>query len=138
MRDLAAKIAICLSLLGTGADAQDRELLLLMQNNPKLLQQDPDLLDKLNKGSKTQESQNGRDGVPSAKASNAPNADDLANNSDILIQSKARTKEAGLSILQRYFSILSGEILPIYGAVEFSQQQNDELYSSIPPVGTIA
>ena len=127
MRDLAAKIAICLCLLGTGADAQDRELLLQMQNNPKLLQQDPDLLDKLNKGSKTQKSQNGRDGVPSAKASNAPNADDLANNSDILIQSKARTKEAGLSILQRYFSILSGEILPIYGAVEFSQQQNDEL-----------
>ena len=100
--------------------------MLKMQIYKLLLQQNPSLLEKIPNSSTRQNLPVDQTGVPSATSARVPNADDLAQEPDITLQSEGK-KNTETSILKRYFSILSGETLPVYGAAEFSQQQNDGL-----------
>jgi len=109
------------SVLATLAQAQSVEQLLLLQSNPSLAQQ---LQDQLGTSGNERGSQ--EVGVPTSGETRAVNADDAFADPGLLTQSTApQTSEE--SITQRYYRILAGEILPIYGAEEFAQAQDPEL-----------
>ena len=119
MRNLLTIMSACLVILGSATYAQNADL-------QKLIQQNPDLLDNLTNAPTGQNSGIDQTGAPNATSARVPNAEDLAQGSEIILQSEGK-KNTRPSILKRYFSILSGETLPVYGAAEFSQQQNDKL-----------
>ena len=66
------------------------------------------------------------DGIPTAETTNSANLINIENNPDLLVQSVGAASDAD-SVVQRYFRILTGETLEIYGAQEFSQQQDNQL-----------
>lgn len=66
------------------------------------------------------------DGIPTAETTNSANSINIENNPDLLVQSVGAASDAD-SVVQRYFRILTGETLDIYGAQEFSQQQDNQL-----------
>ena len=107
--------------LATLAQAQSVEQLLLLQSNPSLAQQLQDQLGTNGKERGTPEV-----GVPTSGETRVLNTDDAFSDPGLLTQSTApQTSEE--SVTQRYYRILAGEILPIYGAREFAQSQNPEL-----------
>lgn len=65
-------------------------------------------------------------GVPTSQDANAVNAGDISLDANLLIQSsgKSPTDE---SVVQKYFRIITGQSLPVYGAKEFSQSQDNQL-----------
>ena len=119
MRNIMTVLSTCLAMLGSATYAQNADLKLLLQQNPSLLKNIPN-------APTGQNLEIDQTGVPHATSARTPNAEALAQGSDIIFQSQAR-KATGTSIVKRYFSILLGETLPVYGAAEFSQQQNQEL-----------
>ena len=119
MRNIMTVMSTCLAMLGSATYAQNADLQLLLKQNPSLLKNIPNAPTGQNLA-------NNQTGVPNATSARTPNAEALAQGSDIIFQSQAR-KATGTSIVKRYFSVLSGETLPVYGAAEFSQQQNQEL-----------
>ena len=126
MRSLLLKVATCLAMLGSGSFAQDANLKQLLQQNPEILQQNPQLFNNL-PGSLTREKNTqGRGGVPSAKTTRVPNASDLMEEPGRVFQNREQDLPE-MSILKRYYSILSGELLSVYGAAEFDQKLDDEL-----------
>ena len=65
-------------------------------------------------------------GVPTSDPSFIPNADSTASGENSIIQSAA-PEHQNESVVQRYYSILTGERLPVYGIAEFQQEQDSRL-----------
>jgi protein involved in polysaccharide export with SLBB domain len=121
-RVVSITIALMISCnLATLAQAQSVEQLLRLQSNPSLARQ---LQDQL--GTKGKERGTPEVGVPTSGETQVLNTDDALVDPGLLTQSAApQTSEE--SVTQRYYRILAGEILPIYGAREFAQSQDPEL-----------
>ena len=107
--------------LSTVAKAQSVEQLLLLQSNPSLAQQFQQQIEQ----QKTQTSPS-IIGVPTSNQTQVLNTDDAYANSDLLTQSTAPERKEE-SVIQRYYHILSGDHLPIYGAQEFEQSQDSQI-----------
>ena len=107
--------------LATLAQAQSVEQLLRLQSNPSLAQQLQDQLGTNGKERGTPEV-----GVPTSGETQVLNTDDALSDPGLLTQSIA-PQSIEESVTQRYYQILAGEILPIYGAREFAQSQDPEL-----------
>ena len=103
------------------AYAQTAEQLMLLQANPGLAQQLQNQLGAQAGGGVT----NGA-GVPTSGETQVLNADDAVADPSLLTQSTA-PKTRDESVIQRYYRILAGETLPIYGAAEFAQTQDTQL-----------
>ena len=103
------------------AQAQSIEQLMLLQSNPGLAQQLQQQLDGQNERREPLEV-----GVPTSGDTQVLNTDDAFTDPGLLTQSTApdTTEE---SVIQRYYRILAGEVLPIYGAQEFEQSQDAQL-----------
>jgi protein involved in polysaccharide export with SLBB domain len=95
------------------------------------MQQNPDIFKNLsvNQAKKTAKIAEGS--LPTANSPSIPNATDLINqpNSELINKAPHEFEQNlnSISILQRYFSILAGETLPIFGAKEFSKAENQDL-----------
>ena len=103
------------------AYAQTAEQLMLLQANPGLAQQLQNQLGAQAGGGVTSGA-----GVPTSGETQVLNADDAVADPSLLTQSTAR-KTRDESVIQRYYRILAGETLPIYGAAEFAQTQDTQL-----------
>jgi protein involved in polysaccharide export with SLBB domain len=103
------------------AQAQSIEQLMLLQSNPDLVQQLQQQLEKQNESREPLEV-----GVPTSRDRKVLNTDDAVADPGLLTQSTApdATEE---SVIQRYYRILAGDVLPIYGAQEFEQSQDAQL-----------
>ena len=103
------------------AYAQTAEQLMLLQANPGLAQQLQNQLGAQAGGGVTSGA-----GVPTSGETQVLNADDAVADPSLLTQSTApETRDE--SVIQRYYRILAGETLPIYGAAEFAQTQDTQL-----------
>lgn len=67
-----------------------------------------------------------RENLPVAPNAVPANTSDLRERDDVQVQPQ-ESLDAAESVAQRYFRILTGELLDIYGAKEFAQQQSSEL-----------
>ena len=117
---IRTSIASVLVVLGAlSAKAQSAQELQLLRQNPALAQQFMGSGGVLQQDAQTQN-------IPTAPNSRTLNAEDALNNQGVLLQSQARptTEE---SVIQRYYRILAGELLDVYGAQEFGQQQDNQL-----------
>ncbi|MDA7484394.1 SLBB domain-containing protein [Planktomarina temperata] len=105
----------------TPASSQTAEQQMFLQANPGLAQQ-------LQRQSGAQKSSGPSEGagVPTSGEIKVLNADDAIADPSLLTQSRAsNTSEE--SVIQRYYSILTRDVLPIYGAAEFGQSQDTQL-----------
>ena len=115
-------LAIAASILFTAqSHAQTADQLRLLQANPGLAQQLQNQLTTQG-GSAGSESA----GVPTSGETQVLNADDAVADPSLLTQSTAPATTAE-SVIQRYYRILAGDILPVYGAAEFAQTQDTQL-----------
>ena len=64
--------------------------------------------------------------IPNAQSSETANASDVMEDEKILLQSEGKI-QTETSVVQRYFKILTDKKLEVYGAQEFSQQQDSQL-----------
>lgn len=126
MRNLFATFFTFLIVIGSISNAQEKNLQILLQQNPQLFNQNPGLLKQFTEKSAGETSTNPIAGVPSSKSPSVANADDLFSDPNIIFQTKENKSDVP-SILKRYFSILTGKLLPVYGAAEFNQKQDNEL-----------
>ena len=101
------------------ATAQSIEELLLLQSKS-------DLQRLQNSLGTTPLIDSGSSGVPTSDPSFIPNADSAASGENSIIQSTAPEYQ-NESVVQRYYSILTGERLPVYGIAEFQQEQDSRL-----------
>ena len=108
-------------LFASHAIAQTAEQILLLQNNPSLLQQFQDRI-----GVQQGNTQINRNGVPSSSTTEILNSQDIISDQSLLTQSIALEPDSE-SVIQRYYSILTGDVLPVYGAAEFGQSQDEQL-----------
>ena len=115
----ALGLVLGMALLPLAAQSQTAEQLLLLQSNPGLASE----LQGMTRGT-TQPTEG--IGVPTADGTQALNAQDAIADPDLLLQSTSRGKRAK-SVIQDYYRILTGDILDIYGAAEFAQQQDNQL-----------
>ena len=99
------------------AQAQSMEQLMLLQSNPDLAQQFQQQLEEQKKSKEPLEI-----GVPTSGDAQVLNTDDAVKNPSLLVQSTA-PDAVEESVIQRYYRILAGDVLPIYGAQEFEQSQ---------------
>jgi hypothetical protein len=108
---------VCLGVLS--AHAQSAQELQLLRQNPGLAQQFMENGGVIKQNAQTQN-------IPTAQKPRTLNAEDALDNQNVLLQSQARpsTEE---SVIQRYYRILTGELLDVYGAQEFAQQQDNQL-----------
>lgn len=121
MIKFAKHLAAAVSLIATlsSANAQTQPSVETLLGQPGMVQQ----LQNLNaSGAEAAPSE----GVPSAPDATTANAQDISKNQTLLIQSKGRDA-AARSVVQRYFQILTGSVLEVYGSKEFSQQQDAQL-----------
>ena len=126
MLKLIAKFATCLVLLASASHAQNESLKLFVQQNPELLKENPDILERLPRSTVNERSSNKSGGIPNSFSPLVPNTNDLSEDLIITLKNNA-LKDKGMPILKMYYSILTGELLPVYGANEFDQKQNNEL-----------
>ena len=120
IRFFALALAVS-TLLTSPAAAQTAEQLMLLQANPSLAQQLQNQLGEQGGGSRSESA-----GVPTSGETQVLNADDAIADPSLLTQSTA-PKTRDESVIQRYYRILAGETLPIYGAAEFAQTQDTQL-----------
>ena len=99
--------------------SQTIEQQILLENNPALLKDITKKIDEKN-------NRNFKSGMPSSPSARQLNADDVRLDSNSLVQSVAPVETAE-SVIQRYYGVLAGEKLPVYGAKEFSQEQDPNL-----------
>ncbi len=93
----------------------------------QILQSPGDLVEQLRDARATNQALNGRNsGVPTSDGAATLNADDAAKDPDLILQSIA-PENVELSVIQRYYQILTGEALPVYGVAEFQQSQDSGL-----------
>ena len=116
----AALFLLLLAPLAPSVQAQTLQDLQLLQSQGALLEQlrgarspDPAL-------------RNGNSGVPTSDGAATLNADDAARDPGLLVQSTA-PETTELSVIQRYYQILTGAALPVYGVAEFQQSQDSGL-----------
>ena len=105
----------------TPASSQTAEQQMFLQANPGLAQQ-------LQRQSGAQKSSGPSEGagVPTSGEIKVLNADDAIADPSLLTQSRASNAREE-SVIQRYYSILTRDVLPIYGAAEFGQSQDTQL-----------
>lgn len=103
----------------TAALAQNASTVDLLLGKPGLAQQLGDLSPQVG-------ADQAAGGVPTAETAGTANAGDVQKNASVLVQSKAQQGDLK-SVVQRYFEILTGSSLEIYGAQEFAQDQDDQL-----------
>ena len=120
IRFFALTLAVS-TLLTSSVSGQTAEQLMLLQANPSLAQQLQNQLGAQGGGVRSEGA-----GVPTSDETQVLNADDAVADPSLLTQSAA-PKTQDQSVIQRYYSILAGEILPIYGAAEFAQTQDTQL-----------
>lgn len=108
-------------LVTSPAASQTAEQLMLLQANPGLAQQ---LQGQLGKQAGSGVSEGA--GVPTSGETQVLNANDATADPSLLTQSIA-PKAREDSVIQRYYRILAGDVLPIYGAAEFTQSQDTQL-----------
>ena len=109
------------TLVISSAYAQTAEQLMLLQANPGLARQLQN-----NLGAQGGGGISGGAGVPTSGEIKVLNADDAVADPGLLTQSRAsNTREE--SVIQRYYSILARDVLPVYGATEFGQSQDTQL-----------
>ena len=92
----------------------------------ELLLAQPDVASRLEGFAQPSQSSNTINGTPTADAADTANSSNIADNDNVLVQSTG-TEAEPLSVVQEYFEILIGQKLEIYGASEFSQQQDSQL-----------
>ncbi|MDB4020282.1 SLBB domain-containing protein [Planktomarina temperata] len=119
MLNLVRSILFGFVLLGTGLAAQGVDLQRLLQNDPDLKKQ----IDALNLGNSQR---NDTFGVPTSQPPQLLNSNDLRGNPALIFQSEVQSPQ-GKSVLSQYFSILTGQVLRVYGADEFRQTQDENL-----------
>ena len=92
------------------------------------LQANPGLAQQLQRQSGAQKSSGPSEGagVPTSGEIKVLNADDAIADPSLLTQSRASNAREE-SVIQRYYSILTRDVLPIYGAAEFGQSQDTQL-----------
>ena len=105
----------------SSAHAQTAEQLMLLQANPGLAQQLQNNLGAQGGGGISEGA-----GVPTSGEIRVLNADDAVADPSLLTQSRASNAREE-SVIQRYYSILTQDVLPIYGAAEFGQSQDTQL-----------
>lgn len=137
MRRLFLTAATCLGLFSSHVHAQDETLMLLLQQNPDLLKQDPNMFKALIGNQNNRANNEVKGGFPSAGSPSILNANDLSKglnrqkkpNDYLTNESMNEIKGTvdSMSILQRYFLILTGKLLPFYGSKEFSQAEEQKL-----------
>ena len=92
------------------------------------LQANPGLAQQLQRqvGAQTSSGPSEGAGVPTSGEIKVLNADDAIADPSLLTQSRASNAREE-SVIQRYYSILTRDVLPIYGAAEFGQSQDTQL-----------
>jgi protein involved in polysaccharide export with SLBB domain len=105
----------------TPASSQTAEQQMFLQANPGLAQQ----LQRQVGAQKNSGTSEGA-GVPTSGEIKVLNADDAVSDPSLLTQSRASDAREE-SVIQRYYSILTRDVLPIYGAAEFGQSQDTQL-----------
>lgn len=124
---LLIETIVCLFLVSvifiTKAKAQSAEQLLLLNSNPGLTQQ---IQDKLGEQQTNSFASGGVSGVPTSETSEILNSSNIIDDKSLITQSMA-TKTTAESITQRYYGILTDEMLSVYGAAEFGQSQDEQL-----------
>ena len=114
----ALMLSACMT---TPSSSQTAEQQMFLQANPSLAQQ----LQK-QVGAQTNSGTSEGAGVPTSGEIKVLNADDAIADPSLLTQSRAsNTSEE--SVIQRYYSILTRDVLPIYGTAEFGQSQDTQL-----------
>ncbi|MDA8770818.1 SLBB domain-containing protein [Planktomarina temperata] len=102
--------------------SQTAEQQMFLQANPGIAQQ---LLQRQVNAQSNSGTSEGA-GVPTSGEIKVLNADDAIADPSLLTQSRAtNTREE--SVIQRYYSILTRDLLPVYGAAEFGQSQDTQL-----------
>ena len=115
----ALMLSACMT---TPASSQTAEQQMFLQANPGLAQQ-------LQRQVGAQKSRGPSEsaGVPTSGEIKVLNADDVVSDPSLLTQSRASNALEEESVIQRYYSILTRDALPIYGAAEFGQSQDTQL-----------
>jgi protein involved in polysaccharide export with SLBB domain len=106
----------------TPVSSQTAEQQMFLQANPGLSQQ----LQRQLGAQKSSGPSKGA-GVPTSGEIKILNADDAVADPSLLTQSRASNAREEESVIQRYYSILTRDDLPIYGAAEFGQSQDTQL-----------
>lgn len=106
----------------TPVSSQTAEQQMFLQANPGLAQQ----LQRQLGAQKSSGPSKGA-GVPTSGEIKILNADDAVADPSLLTQSRASNAREEESVIQRYYSILTRDDLPIYGAAEFGQSQDTQL-----------
>ena len=119
MLNLVRSILFGFYLLGTGLASQGVDL-------QRLLQSDPDLKKQIDAWNPGQSQRNDTFGVPTSQPPQVLNSNDLRSNPALILQSEGQPPQEP-SVLSQYFSILTGQQLPVYGADEFRQMQDETL-----------
>lgn len=120
MHNLTKTLAILLCCaVVTTASAQDARTIDLLLEQPGVSRQLEGLTSVPNAAGS-------RENLPVAPNAVPANTSDLRERDDVQVQPQ-ESLDAAESVAQRYFRILTGELLDIYGAKEFAQQQSSEL-----------
>ena len=114
----ALMLSACMT---TPSSSQTAEQQMFLQANPGLAQQ----LQRQVGAQKSSGPSEGA-GVPTSGEIKVLNADDAIADPSLLTQSRASNAREE-SVIQRYYSILTRDVLPIYGAAEFGQSQDTQL-----------
>jgi polysaccharide export outer membrane protein len=110
---------LVLCLCTTAALAQNTSTVELLLGQPGLSEQLGELTPQVNAAQAPSS-------VPTAETAQTANADDVQQDTDVLVQSLGE-QDSPPSVIQQYFKILTGRSLEIYGAQEFSQKQDEQL-----------
>ena len=94
--------------------------------NDLLLRQQPNIEAQLQGMTSPKATSSSDKGIPNAADPTTVNAEDVQKSPELLVQTEGGRVKAD-SVVQRYFQILTGQVLEVYGAREFSQQQDSKL-----------
>ena len=119
MNRFIASTLIVWSALASTASAQN-------SISTEMLLAQPEIARQLEGFTQPSQSNSTISGSPTADAADTANSNNIAENNNVLIQSTGKDAEQ-LSVVQEYFKILVGQKLEIFGASEFSQQQDNQL-----------
>lgn len=106
--------------VASSAEAQTQPTIEMLLGQPGMAQQLQNLNENRSADVATGE------GIPSAADPATANAQDISRNQDLLVQSTGNATTTR-SVVQRYYQILTGAVLEVYGAREFSQRQDAQL-----------
>ncbi len=119
LRNLALSLGVALAHSATAQDTQTLNFLAAQQGYT------PGEVDAL-LGARSVGGDAPSAGIPTAQNADSSNLTDIEENPNLLTQSIGSAPNEG-SVVQRYYQFLTGKTLEIYGAQEFSQQQDNQL-----------